>query len=248
MNDSITPVGIDRIIRLDWLEKTANLVMARNDKDTINNVLQTLLEEHLSGGVPGVRGAREKTITNLMKIWLNVPIKLKGLRDEGLSLLQSLPRHEQIVIHWGMIMASYPFWGSVAANTGRLLRLQGTAVAAHVQRRVKEQYGERETVSRAAQRVIRSFINWNVLNETDKLGIYNQGVQYSITNTSVIAWLLEAILHSHTNEFVSVSDLSRNPSIFPFHLAHVSAQKMIELDPRLDSVRHGFDEYLLTLR
>ena len=75
-----------------------------------------------------------------MKVWLNVPGALEAVRDDGLDLLKSLPRKDQIVVHWGMAMAAYPFWAAVAGNTGRLLRLQGTAAAAHVQRRVREQY------------------------------------------------------------------------------------------------------------
>lgn len=81
-------VGLDRIIRLEWLEKTANFVMAGNKKDAVNDMLQDLLKDHLSGGRPGVRGSREKTITNLMKIWLTVPDRLRVLRDDGLDLLR----------------------------------------------------------------------------------------------------------------------------------------------------------------
>ena len=72
-------------------------------------------------------------------------------------------------------MAVYPFWSGVATQVGRLLRLQGSAAAAHVQRRVREQYGERETVSRAARRVLRSYLDWGVLQETGKKGIYSAG-------------------------------------------------------------------------
>ena len=69
-----------------------------------------------------------------------------------------------------MALAAYPFWGAVAAQTGRLLRLQGTVAAAQVQRRIKEGYGERDTVSRAARRVLRSFIDWRVLTDTATKG------------------------------------------------------------------------------
>ena len=101
-----------------------------------------------------------------------------------MEILQGLPRKERIAVHWGMAMAAYPFWGAVAAHTGRLLLLQGTAAAVHVQRRVKEDYGERETASRAARRVLRSFIDWDVLNETYDKGIYNQGEKYSVEEPS----------------------------------------------------------------
>ena len=68
-------------------------------------------------------------------------------------------------------MAVYPFFGTVAESTGRLLHLQGAAAAAQVQRRVREQLGERETVSRAAWRILRAFVDWEALLETDEKGI-----------------------------------------------------------------------------
>ena len=248
MNGRAGQIGVDRIIRLDWLEKTANLVMAGNTKTSINEILQDLLKDNLSGGKPGVRGSREKTITILMKIWLTVPSGLEALRDEGLQIHQGLPRKERIAVHWGMTLAAYPFWGAVAAHTGRLLRLQGTAAAAHVQRRIKEQYGERETASRTAQRVLRSFINWNVLNETDEKGVYTQGNRYSIKDSRLIAWLVEASLHARANGSASIKDLLDGPSIFPFRLAHVSAEHLVSLSPRLELLRHGLDDNLVMLR
>ena len=248
MNARGSQIGIDRIIRLDWLEKIVNLVMAGNTKTSINEVLQDLLKDNLSGGKPGVRGSREKTITILMKIWLTVPRDLEALCDEGLQMLQGLPRKDRIVVHWGMVLAVYPFWSAVAVHTGRLLRLQGTASAAHIQRRVKEQYGERETASRAAQRALRSFIDWNVLNKTDDKGIYAIGNRYSIQDSRLIAWLVEASLHARANGSAAIKDLLDSPSIFPFRLKHITAEKLVSLSPRLDMLRHGLDDNLVMLR
>ena len=175
MNGRKTQIGFSQRVRLEWLEQTANLVLAGNDKTAINDSLQDLLEDRVSVGGNSVRGTREKVITILLKTWFTVPCELEVLRDEGLEILQGLSRKDRIAVHWGMALAAYPFWGAVAAHTGRLLRLQGSAAAAHVQRRVKEQYGERETASRAARRVLRSFIDWGVLIETHDKGVYARG-------------------------------------------------------------------------
>jgi len=148
MRDRSRQIGFSQRIRLEWLERTAYLVLAGNDNESINTALAEFLQDKLSIGGKAQRGNREKAITILMKIWSNVPSELTSLRDSGLSLFKSLPRDVHIAIHWGMAMAVYPFWGAVASSTGRLLRLQGTASASQVQRRLREKYGERETVSR----------------------------------------------------------------------------------------------------
>ena len=248
MNGRASQIGFSQRIRLEWLEQTANLVLAGNDKAEVNDSLQELLKDKVSIGGEAIRGNREKVITILMKTWLTVPRGLEALRDEGLQIHQGLPRKDRIAVHWGMALTAYPFWGAVAAHTGRLLRLQGTAAAAHVQRRVKEQYGERETASRAARRVLRSFIDWNVLNETDDKGVYAQGIRYSIQDHRLIAWLVEASLHTRANGSAAIKDLLDGPSIFPFRLAHISAEQLVSLSPRLDLLRHGLDDDLVMLR
>ena len=247
MNCRQAQIGFSQRIRLEWFEQTANMILAGNDKTAINDSLQALLEDKVSVGGQAVRGGREKVITILLKTWLTVPRELEALRDEGLNIFQRLPRKERIVIHWGMVLAVYPFWGAIAADTGRLLRLQGTAAAAHVQRRVKEQYGEREAASRAARRVLRSFIDWGVLNETGDKGVYAQGEQYSVEEPRLIAWLMEASLRSRVHRAAAIKDLLESPSIFPFQLAHISAEQVASLSPRLDILRHGLDDDLVML-
>ena len=191
-------IGFSQRIRLEWFEQTVHLILAGNNKTKINNSLQDLLRDKVSVGGASARGNREKVITILLKTWLTVPREREKLRDEGLEIFQRLPRKDRIAVHWGMVLAAYPFWGSVAAHTGRLLRLQGTAAAALVQRRVREQYGERETASRAARRVLRSFIDWAVLNETQDKGVYEHGQQYPIEEPGLIAWIVEASLRARS--------------------------------------------------
>ena len=241
-------IGFSQRIRLEWFEHTARLILAGNDKAEINDSLQVLLRERVSVGSASVRGNREKIITILLKTWLTVPREREKLRDEGLEMLQGFPRKDRIAIHWGMVLAAYPFWGSVAANTGRLLRLQGKASAAHVQRRVREQYGERETASRATRRILRTFIDWGVLNDTPDNGVYDQGQQYPIEEPRLIAWMAEASLFARSNGSAAIRDLLASPTIFPFRLAHVSTEHLASLSPRLDILRYGLGDDLAMLR
>jgi hypothetical protein len=248
MNGRATHIGFSQRLRLEWLEQTANLTLAGNDAAAISDTLQEVLKDKLSVDGHAVRGNREKAITILMKIWITVPHGLEALRDDGLQILPALLRKDRIAVHWGMALATYPFWGAVAAHTGRLLRLQGTAAAAHVQRRVKEQYGERETASRAARRVLRSFIDWGVLHETEEKGIYRPGELHAIQDPRLIAWLVEASLHARMNGVAAIKDLLDSPSLFPFHLTHIAVGRLASLAPRLELLRHGLDDDLVMLR
>ena len=153
-------IGFSQRIHLDWLEYTANLVLAGNPREEIVAALSERLKKKLSVGNEPERGNRDKAITILTKVWVTVPKELQSLRDEGLDHLQASGPSERMLVHWCMCMAVYPFFGTVADAVGRLLRLQGTAGAAQVQRRLRERFGERETVARAARRILRAYIDW----------------------------------------------------------------------------------------
>jgi hypothetical protein len=145
-------------------------------------------------------------------------------------------------------MAVYPFWGAVAAHVGRLLRLQGRVVAGQVQRRVREQYGERETVSRRVRYVLRSYIDWNVLQETPTKGIYSQGVVHPIKQVELAAWLVEALLHANLGGPIALAELLYSPSLFPFQFGVVSANSLVLASDRLDVLQHGLDQQMIMLR
>jgi hypothetical protein len=127
----------------------------------------------------------EKTIAILMRIWATTPKELRPLRDDGLKLLQVGSSETRVAVHWGMTMAVYPFWGIVADITGRLLKLQGSATIAQILRRIKEQLGERETVTRAAQRIVRSYVDWRVLSDTSEKGMYSMAPQMVVIDERV---------------------------------------------------------------
>jgi len=246
-------IGFSQRVRLEWLAQTANLVLAGNDKAAINEALQELLKDKVSVGGLSKGSNRNKTISILRKVWVTTPEELIPLRNDGLSFLSTqssslTPHHLSIAIHWGMVMAVYPFWSCVATQTGRLLRLQGSAAAAHVQRRVREQYGERETVSRAARRVLRSYLDWGVLQETGAKGIYSAGATLAIDDSRLIAWLAEASLHARANGSAPLKDLIDSPSFFPFRIKPVRAENLVAASSRLDLLRHGLDDDLVMLR
>jgi hypothetical protein len=248
MTHRTNQIGFSQRIRLEWLERTANLVLAGNDKVAVNGTLQELLKETVSVGGQAKRGNREKIITILMKVWLTVPAELESLRLSGLELLSQVRRRDDMAVHWGMVMAVYPFWSGVATQVGRLLRLQGSAGAAHVQRRVREQYGERETVSRAARRVLRSFVDWGVLSESGTKGIYNAGPPVAVDDPRLISWLAEASLHARYNGAGPLKDVIESPSLFPFRLKPIHVERLVAGSANIDVLRHGLDEELVVLR
>jgi hypothetical protein len=243
-----TQIGLDRLIRLAWLEKTSSLALAGNDAARIKSILQDDLQGSFRSTNTGVRGSIDKTITILLRIWLTVPSDLELLRFEGLELLKRIPPRDHLAVHWGMIMAMYPFWHSVATQVGRLLRLQGAVAAIHVQRRIREQYGERDTVSRRTRYALRSYLDWGVLQETGVKGLYSAGATLNVDDSKLIAWLVEASLHARENGSAPLTDLIGSPSFFPCQIKPVRAENLVAASSRFDLLRHGLDDALIMLR
>ncbi len=241
-------IGFSQRIRIEWLQETAQLVTAGYDQKAINDSLQALLKNHVSVGGSAQRGNREKIITILMKVWLTVPSELESLRNRGIEMLERYSQCERIAVHWGMVMAAYPFWKAVASHAGRLFNLQGTAAASHIQRRVREQYGERETVSRAVRRVIRSFADWNVISDTKTKGVYKKGKAIDIDQPELIAWMLEALLHASELSAFQMETLFNSPSLFPFQLAALSPERLQKFSENIDVLRLGLNDNMVKLR
>ena len=237
-------IGFSQRIHLDWLEYTANLVLAGNPREEIVAALGERLKEKLSVGNQPERGNRDKAITILTKVWVTVPRELQSLRDEGLGHLQCRGPSDRMLVHWCMCMAVYPFFGTVADAVGRLLRLQGTAGAAQVQRRLRERFGERETVARAARRILRAYIDWGVLRETGDKGLYRGAAKRAVDDRSLAVWAIKARLFASGANPRSGSALLRGPHLFPFEMV-LPSMRDIEACEAMETFRHGLDQKVL---
>ena len=247
MSERAGQIGISQRIRPEWLEATVNLRLAGADDAAATGALDELLAPRLSVNSSAVRGSRHKTITILTKIWRNVPPGLQRLRDAGLAMHPRLDAAHRHALHWGMTLAVYPFWSAVATQTGRLLRLQGTIGAAQVQRRMRERYGERPTVEAATARVLRSYIDWGVLQDTDAKGVYTTGAARQIDDADVAAWLVEALLRTLETNASGAAGLLANRALFPYRLPQLSAARLAARSPCLEAMRQGLDEEVLML-
>ncbi len=233
-------IGFSQRIRLEWLEYTANLVLAGNPRDAIIFALDERLGETLSVDSEVKRGTRHKAISILLRTWVNVPTELRSLRDVGLELLGNSDANGRMLIHWCMCMAVYPFFGTVAGVTGRVLRLQDNVGAAQVQRRLREQLGERETVARAARRILRLFVDWDVLGEAGRKGLYCSTPKRTIQSSALAVWVAKALLAAQGNRSQSPAALFRGPHLFPFEIAPPPLSEL-EACAAFEVTRHGLD-------
>jgi len=242
-------IGIKQVIRFEWMQKVANLLMAGLDDKTIRQELHEFLTYRKGNGSEGKRSDQTRTfvVNNLMKIWVSPDPDLIPFRDAALAFLQANPSMD-MAVHWGMISAVYPFWFNVARQTGRLLALQNLVTKTQIINRLKEQYGDRQTVFRYARFVIRSFVAWGALKDSNAKGCYEKAAPVSITNPNLAMLMFESALLATPGSKGVLGLLLNNPAFFPFQFPVMTGDFISQCNDRIDVVRYGLDDVTLILK
>ena len=240
-------IGFSQRIKLEWMVETARLVAGGKADAEIAAALRDMLQDQLSVGQNPERGNREKAITILLKTWVRVHTDLVPFRDRGLRLLQRLPPDIHVAVHWAGAMAAYPFFGEVAQTIGRLLRLQDNVSAPQMQRRLKERFGERETVARAARRIQRTFIDWGAIRESGVKGTYLSAPLLRLTDTELLAWMAEAAIRASEGRMKPVEEIRQSLAFFPFDISGIDITTLPS-NEALEVFRQGVDEHWVRLR
>lgn len=212
-------IGFDRELQLSWLDLTAGLAQEGIDIQQIRPKLQDILANE----IPGSEACR-KTVTLLTRLWIRVPTEHQILQSEALNLLANVLPEERLWLHWGMSMLAYPFFFKVASTVGHLLKLQGEFESTQVRQRIRESWGQRTTLDRAINRVIQTYLIWDVLQQTTKPRVY-QAVQIRKTENKALAvWFMESIIQAirqssnQKDRQIPLTELIQSSAIFPFDL------------------------------
>ena len=233
-------IGFDRRVKLEWLDAAAWKAATETDITEVRKYLDDFLQSECQS-----REARRKTITVLTRIWVRVPQKHRSLQERALEILTEDGPDTRLWLHWGMTLVAYPFFRDIADITGRLLTLQNEVSLEQVYRRLAERWGERSTVRRASQRVVRSMVDWGVLQDTAVKGVYIPAAKKGPASASVQLWFLEALLYSESTQAVILQQLPKLPSAFPFHLDISVAN--IRQSKRFEIQRQGLDLDMVTI-
>jgi len=183
----------------------------------------------------------------LMRIWVIQDDGLRDLRKDAYALYPHAKKNEKLLLHWGLSAATYPFFHQVAEHTGRLLTITQEIRPRQVVRRLKERYGERSTLDYAAPRVVRSFVEWGVLENSEKHAVLKPSPKRRIEkNPQLISWFIEASIRAAGKQMIPFSITIVNHAMFPFSIeAQISD---VEVNPRLSVYRQNVDEDMVLLK
>ncbi len=247
-NKKYEKLGIKQTIQIDWMDRVVQMLLAGMSESEIRKDLNEFLSTQKQSGGIGERGKKTYNMAiSTLSSWFPKDKELIAFCENALGLAKSLQPSEWLPLHWAVVSASYPFWFNVAKQVGRILNLQDKITQRQIFDRLKEQYGDRETVARNARYTVRSFVAWKTLNDSETRGCYERTDLYTINNPDMALLLFESALHTTPEGKGALGFLTNNPGFFPFQIPLLTGDYIAQNSERIDVAHHGFDDELLNL-
>ena len=185
---SLPIIGFDRYVPRHWLDTALAVAAGEIDRSAVVSLLEN--------EIVGVE-ARSKTMIILNRIWLTPHPTLTDFASTGVAICQASHDVDKRPFHWGMALASHPFFATVADTIGKLLKLHGEFTALQIKRRLKEQLGDRASILRATEAVLQTILEWGVIREAEgRKRTFLAGWQIAVKSASTALWLVEACLRA----------------------------------------------------
>lgn len=216
MNAVAPKIGFDRFIKGDWATMALKARLGQADP---GDVMALLEAEGLSVA------ARKKTRTVLNRLWLEPREELVDFVERGIGLYEA--KVPAMVLHWGVSIATYPFFAQVAEVVGRLTAIQGDCATTEVHRRMSERYGEREGTYRMTNMVLQTQADWGAISRVENNKRLVRMPSLPVTGTGSTAWLMEAAIRS-AGKPISAAAITSLPVLYPFAIEGSAAYSAAE--------------------
>ena len=216
-------IGFDRTIHSEWLDAAVARVAREEPSEATRKFLWDFLED-VEPGTTNNSG-RGKTLTVLTRIWVSVPPRAEPLKQAVLKSITSSSGEQRVGIHWAMVAGTHPFFFDVATNVGKLIKLHGMANRTQIKRRMTEAWGDRSTLERTIQHVLRSIAQWGLLYPGTEHGSLIGPAQRIHVDEEVGQLLVHSVLLGQGNG-LPFSQLVDHPALFPFVLPITSRSLM----------------------
>ncbi|MDO8945402.1 MAG: hypothetical protein Q7U75_19625 [Desulfobacterales bacterium] len=200
-------------MKLEWLDAAAGRLASGDTPKEAREYVWDLLDGVIAGTT--AQTARGKTLTVISRVWLTPPGGVVTMRDAAVRLISQASAQDRLGIHWAMLCAAYPFFMDVAGLVGTSLGLNGEVALSHLTRRLVDTWGDRSTLRPAVQRLVRSMMQWGVLRDGGRVGLYLPQPKKVPVSSSVAELLLEGLLIA-TQRGMPLSQLVSHPGFFPF--------------------------------
>jgi len=201
-------IGLSRPLKLEWLNKTVELVLEGKTEYEIKEEL----DKYLSFEIKSPTNLC-KTRGILMKIWVKTPDKLQKIRKLALDIFRR-ENSNKLVIHWCMILLTYPIFSDTCALIGKIADIQGTFTAAWLKQNLFDIWGERSTLLYSAEKILQTLKYMGTIKNI-KPGEYEIET-YEIKDRDLKYLIALTIINMEDKSYYEITELSRISQMFPF--------------------------------
>jgi len=202
-------VGLSRPIKLEWLNKTIELIKQGKTEAEIKNELNGYLSFEITSPT-NLRKTREI----LMTIWVKTPEELLKIKSLALEISDNY-NVNTLVIHWCMLLLTYPVFSDVCALIGKLTDIQETFTTAWLNQKLFDLWGERTTLLYSTCKILQTLKYIGAI-ENEKQGQYRI-VTIDVNNEASKILIALTIIAMNSKAYYGLSELSQAPQMFPLN-------------------------------
>lgn len=202
-------IGMARNINLEWLNQTANLVLADKSEEEIKQNLN----EYLSFVIESPTNIR-KTREILMNIWVRTPDEYVGLKKLALKVYNKNSNSNKILAHWCLMLITYQVFTDICSVIGKMNDKQFDISTNQIKDKMFDVWGERPTLYHSISKLIKTIKDMGIIAPI-KSGLYKVN-KFIITDDDAIILIVATLLCLKDKLYLSIEELENSFELFPF--------------------------------
>lgn len=201
-------VGLSRNLKLQWLNKTVELVL-----EGLKDVeIKEQLNEYLSFEIESPTNIR-KTREILMNIWVYENDYTDKIKETALNLIRIYPEYS-MPIHWCMMLAAYPVFDDMCKLIGKMAEFQDEITLAQLKQKLFDEWGERTTLYHSIDKLMATLKALEALS-CQKPGKYHVNT-HKINNSEVVSFMVYAMMLVDDSGYYTFTEINSSTYLFPF--------------------------------
>lgn len=192
---------LDRALTPDLLDVALRVAAEAGDSPDARRLLTVALRDHVSP-----QEAEGKTKKCLTRVWVRPPEPAREIIRWAIDHQHLDPSHT--ILHLGALLATFPFFGAVAAIAGRQLHLDGVVVQRGVQDEAMKELGDRSTVDVGARKVITTLRYLGLLEGTAGGPLHPPAARPTVP-AELTAWMTHALLLTRQASAIGTDEAPR---------------------------------------
>lgn len=201
-------VGLSRNLKLQWLNKTVELVIEGLKAAEIKEQLN----EYLSFEIESPTNIR-KTRDILMNIWVYENDYTDKIKATALDLIRRYPEYS-MPIHWCMMLAAYPVFDDMCKLIGKIAEFQEEITLAQLKQKLFDAWGERSTLYHSIDKLMATLKALEVLS-CKKPGKYHVST-HKINNLEVVSFMVYVMMLVDNRGYYTFDEINSSAYLFPF--------------------------------